>query len=65
MLGILKPTSGEVIYYNLNREDIGYVPQHTYTNSSFPITVLDIVMMETAQNIREIQSLILNTPLLK
>jgi zinc transport system ATP-binding protein len=45
MLGILKPTSGEVIYYNLNREDIGYVPQHTYTNSSFPITVLDIVMM--------------------
>jgi zinc transport system ATP-binding protein len=45
ILGLLKPKRGEVIYRNLERVDIGYVPQNTNINLSFPVTVLDVVMM--------------------
>jgi len=45
ILGLLKPQKGEVIYYDLTKEDIGYVPQNTNINLSFPIKVIDVVMM--------------------
>ncbi len=43
ILALLKPKRGEVIYRNLERVDIGYVPQNTNINLSFPVTVLDVL----------------------
>jgi len=43
ILGILKPTSGEISRENLTQ--IGYVPQQIPLNRSFPISVLEVVLM--------------------
>ncbi len=45
ILKILPLQKGEIIYHNIKKEDIGYVPQNNSFNLDFPITVLDIVMM--------------------
>lgn len=49
ILGILKPTSGSVQVFNQKPEKaldrIGYVPQQSKFDSSFPVSVLDVVLM--------------------
>ncbi|MDR1615364.1 MAG: ABC transporter ATP-binding protein [Campylobacteraceae bacterium] len=42
ILGLLKPTKGEI---KLSSQSFGYVPQNTMSNSEFPISVLDVVLM--------------------
>ena len=45
MLRLLKPDSGNVIYYNEkgNRLRVGYLPQKNMIDSHFPITVREVV----------------------
>ncbi|MCP4744611.1 MAG: ABC transporter ATP-binding protein [Desulfobacteraceae bacterium] len=49
MLGLLKPTSGSLRIFDETpgkaSQKIGYVPQNVHINRSFPITVLDVVLM--------------------
>ena len=49
MLGLLKPTSGEIKIFGENpqnvRNRIGYMPQYMNFDSRFPITVLETVLM--------------------
>ncbi len=45
LLGILPLQQGKIVYHNLSKDDIGYVPQNSNFNLDFPITVLDVVMM--------------------
>lgn len=52
MLGLLKPVSGEVRFYDSNQTQIydkikriGYVPQSGSVDWDFPATVLDVVLM--------------------
>lgn len=45
ILGLLQPMHGEVIYHFPDyRNMIGYLPQVTQTDRSFPITVTDVVL---------------------
>jgi zinc transport system ATP-binding protein len=45
ILGLLKPMQGEVIFNNPeNRNLIGYLPQVSQTDRSFPITVNEVVL---------------------
>ncbi len=49
MLGIVKPISGKVCFCDLPikayRENVAYVPQRSSVDWTFPITVLDLVLM--------------------
>lgn len=48
MAGLLKPTEGAVRIYGKDPDDhicIGYVPQRSQVDWSFPVNVLDVVMM--------------------
>lgn len=49
ILGLLKPTKGELAVLGStpgrNPNLVGYVPQNTNVNTSFPITVLEVVLM--------------------
>ncbi len=49
ILGLYKPQKGNIKILNdkpsINLEHIGYVPQNTNINTSFPIKVLDVVLM--------------------
>lgn len=49
LLGLLKPTSGQIKYPNatlFNKNSlIGYTPQDTSINKDFPIQALDVVLM--------------------
>ncbi len=45
ILGIYKPQKGLIKFYNIKKDDIGYVPQNTHINIEFPIKVLDVVLM--------------------
>ncbi|CBG39977.1 metal ABC transporter ATP-binding protein [Helicobacter mustelae] len=45
LLGLLQPSSGEIIFQEGMREKIGYVPQDTSINTDFPIQVMDVVRM--------------------
>jgi zinc transport system ATP-binding protein len=49
MLGLLEPTRGTVRVFGLPparaSHRIGYVPQNVHVNKSFPVSVLDVVLM--------------------
>lgn len=45
ILGLLKPTSGEIQFNEIKKEDIAYVPQKSSVKWNFPITVFDTVLM--------------------
>jgi zinc transport system ATP-binding protein len=45
LLGINRAKKGKIEFFNINKDDIGYVPQNTNINLDFPITVLNVVMM--------------------
>ena len=45
ILGLIKPMSGEIVFdESLNRKLIGYMPQETKVDSSFPASVFEIVL---------------------
>lgn len=50
LLGLLKPSQGEIIYKKNLQSLIGYVPQDTSINSDFPIQVIDVVRMGFLQS---------------
>ena len=43
--GLLKPDDGEIIFDNLKKQDIAYLPQSSAIDETFPITVHDVVCM--------------------
>ncbi len=49
MLGLLRPDRGSIKVFNepagKSTHRIGYMPQHLHFNQSFPISVLDVVLM--------------------
>lgn len=45
LLGLIKPSEGEIIIKN--NKSIGYVPQFSNFDRSFPISVIDVVLMGT------------------
>jgi zinc transport system ATP-binding protein len=49
MLGLLRPDSGQIRLFgeppHKTRGKVGYIPQETNLNKSFPVTVTDIVLM--------------------
>ncbi len=49
MLGLLRPSRGEVQIFGLNPEKarprIGYMPQHAQLDPQFPATVMDVALM--------------------
>lgn len=44
ILGLIKPMSGEIIYDDIDRTQIGYLPQETRIDANFPATVEEIVL---------------------
>lgn len=44
MLGLLKPYSGEVIYYAAKQNLFGYLPQNNRFDQRFPINVTEVVL---------------------
>jgi zinc transport system ATP-binding protein len=57
ILGLLTPTKGHILVDGKPPQkaasSIGYVPQNTYINRSFPITALDVVLMGMLNSKRE------------
>ena len=49
ILGLLKPQSGEILLFGKTPSEvskfIGYVPQNFLSNQSFPMMVLEVVLM--------------------
>ena len=43
LLGLIKQESGNITY-NLNKNEIGYLPQHTLINNDFPASVNEVVL---------------------
>ncbi len=44
ILGLLEPTSGEITYSNMRKNEIGYLPQQSDIQSDFPANVGEVVM---------------------
>ncbi len=44
LVGLLKPSAGEVILHDLQKNEIGYLPQSTLVQSDFPATVAEVVL---------------------
>jgi zinc transport system ATP-binding protein len=47
ILGLIKPMKGKVIYNDLKKNFIGYMPQETKVDSNFPASVFEIVLSGT------------------
>lgn len=47
LLGIIKPSAGEIKFHDLKQKFIGYMPQETKVDANFPASVLEIVMSGT------------------
>lgn len=45
ILGMIKPSEGEISVHGEHHLPLGYVPQHESVNLDFPVTVRDVVMM--------------------
>ncbi len=44
ILGIIKPISGSVNYDEINKNDVGYMPQEAKVDANFPASVMEIVL---------------------
>ncbi len=44
LVGIIPPTSGEILYHDTERREIGYLPQSTVVQKDFPASVTEVVM---------------------
>ncbi len=47
ILGLIKPIKGKVIYHDLKKNFIGYMPQETKVDAYFPASVKEIVLSGT------------------
>ena len=54
ILGLIKPIKGKVIYNGLRQNYIGYMPQETKVDSSFPASVFEIVLSGTLNQYKNI-----------
>jgi zinc/manganese transport system ATP-binding protein len=45
LIGFLKPMSGSIEFRNCRAEDIAYLPQQSEIDRSFPLTVMNVVML--------------------
>lgn len=52
ILGLIKPIKGTIIFNNLKQNMIGYMPQETRVDSSFPASVSEIVMSGTLNSLK-------------
>ena len=52
LLGQIKLTKGEVIYHNLKRNFIGYMPQESKVDKYFPASVNEIVQSGTINRMK-------------
>jgi zinc transport system ATP-binding protein len=44
VLGLLKPSSGEIVFDGLARSEIGYLPQQAGVRNDFPASVYEVVL---------------------
>lgn len=44
ILGLNSPISGEITYNNLNKREIGYLPQKSQIQKDFPASVMEVVL---------------------
>lgn len=44
LLGLIKPQSGQVEFFDMNRNEIGYLPQQTQVQKDFPATVFEVTL---------------------
>lgn len=44
LLGLLSPEQGDIIYHDLKRSDIGYLPQQTAIQRDFPANVYEVLL---------------------
>lgn len=51
ILGLIKPIKGSVIYNDLKQNFIGYMPQETKVDSTFPASVFEIVLSGTLNKV--------------
>lgn len=51
ILGLIKPLKGRIKYNNLKQNFIGYMPQETKVDASFPASVFEIVLSGTLNNL--------------
>lgn len=47
ILGLIKPIKGKIVYNNLEKNFIGYMPQETKVDNNFPASVFEIVLSGT------------------
>ena len=51
ILGLLKPIKGKVLFNDLKRNFIGYMPQETKIDSTFPASVYEIIISGTLNSL--------------
>ena len=51
ILGLIKPLKGKIKYNGLKQNFIGYMPQETKVDASFPASVMEIVLSGTLNSI--------------
>lgn len=44
ILGLVKPQAGHIAFSNMQRKEIGYLPQQTQVQKDFPATVFEVVL---------------------
>ena len=52
ILGLLKTSEGKIVYHNLRKNFIGYMPQETKIDSNFPASVFEIVLSGTLNQLK-------------
>ena len=52
ILGLLKTSEGKIIYHDLKKNFIGYMPQETKIDSNFPASVFEIVLSGTLNQLK-------------
>lgn len=50
LLGLIKPLKGDIIFKNLPKNSIGYMPQENKVDQNFPASVMEIVMSGNLNN---------------
>ena len=51
LLGLIKPLKGNIIFNDLKQTMIGYMPQETRVDASFPASVMEIVLSGTLNSL--------------
>ena len=54
ILGLIRPLKGKITFNNLKQNMIGYMPQETRVDQTFPASVMEIVMSGTLNSLKGI-----------